>query len=439
MKCDLKNNIILFGIIGIVQFAAAQCPTELNIHTQSEIDSFPIKYPNCKVISHRVSINATPPLNLNSDIKNLNGLLSIDSIGEHLWIYDVPIKNLRGLDSLKFVGGGIYLGLDSLQNLEGLGNLTAAGGITIDDQNKNLLSTKGIEKLKSCGSIELDAPPNLKSLEGFSGLDTMNTRLRITGTKINDLHGLENLRCFGFGGVALLDMLQLKSLAGLDKLDKALLNIENCDSLQTLSGLNAYKTSYSITLSDNDRLNSLDGLENLEKFEWFFSAGIFLENNPVLEDLNALDRSIPMQLLEIKNNSALSICSVQSICDFLSDSTHQASIIGNSPNCNSDFEILSFCTSSTEGASSKKSIFKISPNPLTNGSPLQIYLENDHIGRLKIEIWSLEGRLIQTIFLEKSEGAFTGQVPISGNWPEQFVLRVSDNNTSVTRLVFKHL
>lgn len=73
--------------------------------------------------------------------------------------------------------------------------------------------------------------------------------------------------------------------------------------------------------------------------------------------------------------------------------------------------------------------FEVFPNPISADQPLQILLENDFFGTLKVEILSLDGRVLVT-----SEGF--KPLPTLG-LPSAFFVRVSDGKTSVTRLVFK--
>ena len=201
----IYKTVLFQTLLAVVcaHFSAAQCPgDDLIFNYQSEIDSFPILYPNCKSVKNRVSINSTPPFQPDSDIRNLNGLLGIDSIGEHLWITSKYLKNLKGVDSLKFVGGSVYLITDSLENLEGLGQLEHAVNLTLSDKNLSQTSTKGIENLRTVQSIDIYAP-HLVSLEGFIGLDSVGATLRLNGAAIHDLSGLGNLRTIETFGIYL--------------------------------------------------------------------------------------------------------------------------------------------------------------------------------------------------------------------------------------------
>ena len=96
------------------------------------------------------------------------------------------------------------------------------------------------------------------------------------------------------------------------------------------------------------------------------------------------------------------------------------------------------CTSGVFSADggAKNIGFKVSPNPLPDGEPLQILLENDFTGPVKIEILSLDGRVLQNIFREKTAWRVVFGLP---GMPAgaSFFVRISDGKTSAARLVLK--
>lgn len=78
--------------------------------------------------------------------------------------------------------------------------------------------------------------------------------------------------------------------------------------------------------------------------------------------------------------------------------------------------------------------FEVFPNPIPNGQPLQILLENDFAGSVKIEILSLDGRAFGSFEREKIT---TKQVFEIGDLPPGglFVVRVSDGKNARAQLV----
>ena len=86
----------------------------------------------------------------------------------------------------------------------------------------------------------------------------------------------------------------------------------------------------------------------------------------------------------------------------------------------------------------ENSSLQVYPNPLSAGQELQISLENDFRGKVKIEFLGMDGRVLQSFFEEK-----TGQrlqvnkemaPSIAGNL---FIVRVSDGSGSAARMVVR--
>jgi len=83
-----------------------------------------------------------------------------------------------------------------------------------------------------------------------------------------------------------------------------------------------------------------------------------------------------------------------------------------------------------------KSAFQVFPNPLPAGQPLRVLLENDFFGTVKIEILGLDGRVLQVFEKEKTAPSL-GEVLNLTDVPASFFVRVSDGQTSASRLVLK--
>ncbi|MEZ4953280.1 MAG: hypothetical protein R2825_06870 [Saprospiraceae bacterium] len=85
-----------------------------------------------------------------------------------------------------------------------------------------------------------------------------------------------------------------------------------------------------------------------------------------------------------------------------------------------------------------KSSLQVFPNPVTTGQELNISLENDYRGRVKIDFLGLDGRMLQSFFEEKAEQ----QLHVSKELPSSFagnlfIVRVSDGEGSAARVVVR--
>ncbi|MBK7426324.1 MAG: VCBS repeat-containing protein [Saprospiraceae bacterium] len=81
--------------------------------------------------------------------------------------------------------------------------------------------------------------------------------------------------------------------------------------------------------------------------------------------------------------------------------------------------------------------FHVFPNPLSKDDMLQIFLQNNFTGELKIEFSSLDGRVLKTVFAKKEKSIFMEHFSIDAVWPGQFIVRVTDGERSGARLVMR--
>jgi len=143
----IRTVILLwFFLSGVSGLYAQSClPDGITFTSQSQIDSFPINYPNCTEIEGDV-IFPYP-----NTVSSLQGLNSISSIGGELLISDCnDITTLEGLNNIQSIGGALsIISNDNLLNLSALQNLrTIGGGLTIS-WNYRLKSLSGIDSINA--------------------------------------------------------------------------------------------------------------------------------------------------------------------------------------------------------------------------------------------------------------------------------------------------
>jgi len=229
--------ILLSGVTGI---NAQPClPEGITFTTQSQIDSFPILYPNCTEIEGDVVI-------LGNDIINLDGLINLTIIGGD---FDI--------------GSGNY-GNPQLTDISGLENITSVGGRLYISNNHLLstLSSLNISYLGGGGSYN-------------SGLVIMEN---ISLTNLNGLEGITNAN----NGVLISENSQLINLQGLHNLTSAggYLRIFHNNSLMSIAELSNLTTiGGKLIIDDNQNLTSLVGLENIDPSS---ITDLTLEDNPLL-------------------------------------------------------------------------------------------------------------------------------------------------------------
>ena len=227
MKKIYSLLLILFagGIVnGQSNLPCVPClPQGITFITQSQIDSFPIIYPNCTEIEGHVTIGSAQPL---SNITNLLGLSSLTSFAGDLIIEYSPLQSLTGLDSVTYVGGiFVFRDNDYALNLSGLNSLTWVGSNFIIESNDTLTSLAGLNALNYIGGdVTIGYNDPLTSLQGLESLTSIGASLFVTYCHaLTNLVGLNNLTQIG-SFLAIEFNNSLQSLFGLDNIDAATIN-----------------------------------------------------------------------------------------------------------------------------------------------------------------------------------------------------------------------
>jgi outer membrane protein assembly factor BamB len=84
------------------------------------------------------------------------------------------------------------------------------------------------------------------------------------------------------------------------------------------------------------------------------------------------------------------------------------------------------------------SSLKVFPNPVAAGQELQISLENDYRGRIKVEFLGLDGRVLQSFFEEKTDQQLRVHKGLPGSFAGNlFIVRVSDGEGAAARVVMR--
>lgn len=207
-----KVIILIAGLLFSASSAFSQgcLPGGIEFNTQAQIDSFPVHYPGCTNIEGKVTI------------------------------YGNDIKNIDSLYSLTSIGGDLYISFNhKLISLSGLDNVTSIGGSLLIENNTVLGSVAGLKNLADIsGYLYIFFNEALKSLSGFEKLTTIGQGLHIGYSHgLSSLAGLEKVTSIG-GGLWIFQNQSLKSLSGLDNIDA--------------------KTIQSIYIVDNDSLQECD-------------------------------------------------------------------------------------------------------------------------------------------------------------------------------------
>jgi len=329
--------------------------------TQNEIDNFQTNYPNCTELKGDVTISGYDITNLNglsvltsiagnlsitenNSLTSLTGLDNLTSIGGDLWISEnYALTSITGLIGLTSIGGRLWIYRNAMTNLTGLDDVISIGGDLSITGNVVLTSLAGLDNVISIGGdLSIDDNPVLTSLTGLEGLTSIGGILFISGNSLTSLMGLVNLDSIG-GDLIIFYNYALTSLTGLEGLTSIpgnlVISINN--SLTSLAGLENATSVGNLEIKYNNALTSLEGLYGLTSI----SGHLDIRYNPVLVSLTGLDNIDAGSLtdLYISNNTLLSTCEVQSICDYLANPNGTVNIYNNAIGCNNPPEVANAC------------------------------------------------------------------------------------------------
>lgn len=153
----------------------------------------------------------------------------------------------------------------------------------------------------------------IQSLAGLENLTSIETELRIEAPNLESLQGLNGIQSVG-ASLTVVGAPSLTSLEGLNSLESVggSLRVED-SSLTTLYGLDQLSRMADLQLIDNSELTSLAGLESVRQ-----AHGVLLDGNPQLGSLGSLLDWWPGTVateITVTNNPALPECEIRAFCD----------------------------------------------------------------------------------------------------------------------------
>lgn len=194
------------------------------------------------------------------------------------------------------------------------------------------------------GTVLIGAGVN--DLSGLTSLTTITGRLQfLFPSGLTSLNGLQNL--------ANVNQIRINGATGLTNLNEfsnltsvSEISISNCSALNDITGLSGITTINAIlNIFNNGALQSLNGLQNFTTTA--FNANIFIEDNPILTDISALNNLnfANVSFLQIRNNSVLENCTSDFVCNYLDNlnANRAADIVNNASGCNSVTEVQTAC------------------------------------------------------------------------------------------------
>ena len=120
------------------------------------------------------------------------------------------------------------------------------------------------------------------------------------------------------------------------------LNITDVDVFSSIDNLNG-----SLDIKDNPNLENLEGFTNLTRLGYSPNGYLQVDGNAILSSASGLDNLDPTSFFSVsfENNPNLSVCNVQSVCEFLqvNQSYNLHHIENNAPGCANAIEVAESC------------------------------------------------------------------------------------------------
>ena len=307
----MKKKLLILLFLPMISFGQ-NCPTSgfPSYYNCSDIAQFVVDYPNCTNLPSTLRL----PYD-GGDLTNYPGLTQLDSISGSVDCDECEITSFAGLSNLKYVGGSVNIDEphDILTDLYGLTNLSHIGFSLTLLECDELISTYGIENLKSVQRVKIVECDNLVNIVGFDDIDSLPVGLIIEETSLTNLNGFNNLKFIG-----------------------------------------------NLSIYDNPLLNNLIGLSSVSTVD-----NIEITENISLQSLLGLDSIIPNQItnLILRENDSLSYCNLDNICEYIDQGYGPSTIYSNKINCNSILEVQNQCVSLTnvdENLNIKRTVVEIS-------------------------------------------------------------------------------
>ena len=317
-------------------------------------------------------------LNSNSAFKSVEGLENLEPDSTKIKIALSPLlTNLEGFEQFEemyILELESNIGLESMDGLENLEkinrlnvyncrNLSDLSGLRNLEEITNDLSFSLIDDLDDFSQLEslesigrnlfLSQLISLVNLDDFNDVKIGNEIFIGGNANLVDVTGFDNLEQIG-GDLTFNGCDQLISIAGfIDLTVSGGLVISRLEKLKDLTGLaNLQFVNGRLVIWENDALENLDDLVSLTYVDGipdddpFSEKDVQIENNPSLTSILGLnDLLYADDKIFIRNNPALTICDVESICRFINDPNIEITIENNGFPCNSVSQIRSDCNS----------------------------------------------------------------------------------------------
>jgi len=216
-------------------------------------------------------------------------------------------------------------------------------------------------------------------------------------------------------------------------------------TFSTQAQIDNFQTNYpgcteiegNVTIHGND-ITNLNGLNVLTSIGGYLD----ISGNGALTSLSGLDNieAASITNLTITNNSSLSDCVAQSICDYLAVPNGTITISNNAPGCNSPEEVIAACEGQGIGDKPAEDTrnwnVNIFPNP--GSGIITVEFEMQEVAYVTVAIFNLTGQQVaEPVYELKTPGQQQVQFDVSGLPPGVYYCRLQagDRNTTTKIMI----
>lgn len=247
------------------------------------------------------------------------------------------------------------------------------GDVFIGSENGNydIMNLQGLITVKNIdGCLEINGCHGLGILSGLDSLTWVGGYLRIQNcTELDNFSGLNSLAYIG-GAFEIAGNYMLTSI-------------------QALESLTVIDSGFII--ASNPSLHTLEGLDQLI----YIAGSIKIMSNAYLADIGALKNILADSIqtyVAMMNNTNLSNCAIQSICDYLEIPDGLAIFNSNAPGCNSKTEVQTACLTSVDENINNGEI-TLFPNPASSFITISV---SENLPAVEAVIYNYLGQKVLT-------------------------------------------
>jgi hypothetical protein len=315
------------------------------------------------------------------------------------------------------IEGDVKIYLSNISDLSGLSVLTSIGRDLIITDNLNLSSLNGLQNVHSIGRDLIVSNNSLVTLSGLNGLNHIGSNVQVGNLLVEN-----NPLLVSFTGLD-----NLTHISGKSDIvsNPSLLNLQGFNSLSYLDG--------DLTIEGNQSLESLSGIDGLT----FVTGSVSITNNNSLSNIAGIANIVPQTVsyLDISHNPLLSVCEVQSVCDYIANSYGIAEITDNAEGCDSLVQVQRACLFlglKSEKAENEVLIF---PNPSSGIFNFKITLKERT--DINLSVFNSMGKLAKNLMNEQIKPGTHFKIWDASGFPSgvYFARIVAGNEVSMQRIL----